>query len=126
MSQDSMIILTDAVLITAIVQRGMADLVVRTAQEAGAQGATIFHAQGTGVRQKRLGVLGLTISADKEVIYIVAPSDHADVIFERIFVVAKMDTPGMGIVWITPVNRMATHVPHEVAARLGVHVGRKP
>jgi nitrogen regulatory protein P-II 1 len=126
MSEDSMIILTDAVLITAIVQRGMADVVVRTAQEAGAQGATIFHAQGTGVRQKRLGVLGLTISADKEVIYIVAPADHADVIFERIFVVAKMDTPGMGIVWITPVTRMATHVPHEVAARLGVHVGRKP
>lgn len=127
MSPSGMIILTDAVLITAIVQRGTGDLVVQTAQEAGAQGATIFHAQGTGVRQKKLGILGLTISADKEVIYIVAPADHADVIFERIFVAAKMDTPGMGIVWITPVSRMATHVPAEVAARLGVHVGgRKP
>ena len=58
MSQTGMIVLTDAVLITAIVQRGMADLVVQTAQEAGAQGATIFHAHGTGVRQKRLGNLG--------------------------------------------------------------------
>jgi len=126
MSQSGIIVLTDAVLITAIVQRGMADLVVQTAQEAGAQGATIFHARGTGVRQKRMGILGLTINAEKEVIYIVAPADQADVIFERIFVCAKMDTPGMGILWVSPINRMATHVPHEVAARFGIHTeGRK-
>ena len=121
MTQSGMIVLTDAVLITAIVQRGMADLVVQTAQEAGAQGATIFHAHGTGVRQKRLGLLGLTINTEKEVIYIVAPENQADIIFERIFVCAKMDTPGMGILWVTPINRMATHVPHEVAARFGIH-----
>jgi len=120
-----MIVLTDAVLITAIVQRGMADPVVQTAQEAGAQGATIFHAHGTGVRQKRMGLLGLTINAEKEVIYIVAPANQADIIFERIFVCAKMDTPGMGILWVSPINRMATHVPHEVAARFGIHIEAK-
>lgn len=125
MSQSEMIVLTDAVLITAIVQRGAADVVVQAAQEAGAQGATIFHAHGTGVRQKRLGVLGLTINAEKEVIYIVVPADQADLVFERIFVCAKMDTPGMGILWMTPINRMATYVPHEIAARFGHHVEHK-
>ncbi len=122
MSQNEMIVLTDVVLITAIVQRGMADRVVHAAQEAGAQGATIFHARGTGVRQKRLGILGLTINAEKEVIYIVVPADQADLIFERIFVCAKMDTPGMGILWMTPLHKMATYVPHEIAARFGLHV----
>lgn len=121
MSQNEMIVLTDVVLITAIVQRGMGDRVVQAAQEAGAQGATIFHAHGTGVRQKRLGILGLTINAEKEVIYIVVPSDQADMIFERIFVCAKMDTPGMGILWMTPLQKMATYVPHEIAARFGLH-----
>jgi len=121
-SQNEMIVLTDVVLITAIVQRGMADRVVHAAQEAGAQGATIFHARGTGVRQKRLGILGLTINAEKEVIYIVVPADQADLIFERIFVCAKMDTPGMGILWMTPLHKMATYVPHEIAARFGLHV----
>lgn len=120
-----MIVLVDVVLITAIVQRGTADLVVQAAQEAGAQGATIFHAQGTGVRQKRMGLLGLTINAEKEVIYIVVPADQADQIFERIFVCAKMDTPGMGILWMTPLEKMATYVPHEVAARFGLHVEAK-
>jgi nitrogen regulatory protein PII len=125
MSQNEMIILTDAVLITAVVQRGLADMVVQVAQDAGAQGATIFHAHGTGVRQKRLGLLGLTINAEKEVVYIVVPADQADAIFERIFVAAKIDTPGMGILWMTPLEKMATYVPYEVAARFGLHVERR-
>ena len=118
---DEMIVLSDAVLITCIVQRGVAETVVQAAIEAGAQGATIFHARGTGIRQRRLGVLGLTVNAEKEVIYIVAPSDQADRIFERIFIVAKLDTPGMGLIYTTPLEKMATYVPHEVAARFGHH-----
>ena len=120
-----MIVLTDSVLITAIVQRGAADMVVQAAQEAGAQGATIFHAQGTGVRQKRMGLLGLTVNTEKEVIYIVAAAEQADTIFERIFVCAKMDTPGMGILWMSPIEKMATYVPHEIAARFGLHFEAK-
>ena len=125
MSRNEMIVLTDAVLITAIVQRGIADMVVQVAQDAGAQGATIFHAHGTGIRQKRLGILGLTINSEKEVIYIVAPSELADSIFERIFVAAKIDTPGMGILWMTPLEKMATYVPHDVAARFGLHAEQR-
>ncbi|MDQ5881015.1 MAG: nitrogen regulatory protein 1 [Pseudomonadota bacterium] len=118
---NELIVLTDVVLLTAIVQRGAADLVVQAAQEAGAQGATIFHARGTGVRQKHLGILALTVNNEKEVIYIVVPSEQADRMFERIFVTAKLDTPGMGILWMTNLEKMATYVPHEVAARFGVH-----
>ena len=118
---NELIVLTDGALLTAIVQRGAADLVVQAAQEAGAQGATIFHARGTGVRQKHLGILGLTVNSEKEVIYIVVPSEQADRMFERIFVSAKLDTPGMGILWMTNLEKMATYVPHEVSARFGVH-----
>lgn len=125
MTRNEMIVLTDAVLITAIVQRGLADMVVQVAQDAGAQGATIFHAHGTGVRQKRMGLLGLTINAEKEVIYIVVPADQADAIFERIFVAAKIETPGMGILWMTALEKLATYVPHEVAARFGLHVEQR-
>jgi len=124
MSGNEMIILTNAVLITCIVQRGTADAVVQAAQEAGAQGATIFHGRGTGVRQKHLGLLGLTVNAEKEVIYIVVPDDQADRIFDRIFVAAKLDTPGMGIIYTTPIEKMATHIPHQIAARFGVHTER--
>jgi nitrogen regulatory protein P-II 1 len=122
---NELIVLTDVVLLTAIVQRGAADLIVQAAQEAGAQGATIFHARGTGIRQKHLGILGLTVNSEKEVIYIVVPSEQADRMFERIFVSAKLDTPGMGILWMTNLEKMATYVPHEIAARFGVHTERR-
>ena len=121
---NELIVLTDVMLITVVVQRGVADQVVQVAVEAGAQGATVFHAHGSGVRQKHLGILGLTVNTEKEIIYIVVPSEQADSMFERIFVSAKMDTPGMGILWMTRLDKMSTYVPHDVAARFGVHTER--
>ncbi len=118
-NQDRIVVLTDAVLITCIVQRGAAEEAVQAAREAGAQGATIFYARGTGVRQKHLGVLGVTLSAEKEVIYIVAASDQADRIFEKIYLAAKLDTPGMGMIYMTPLEKMATYVPEEIVERFG-------
>ena len=114
---EHIVVLTDAVLITCIVQRGAAEEAVQAARKAGAQGATIFYARGTGVRQKHLGVLGVTLSAEKEVIYIVAASDQADRIFEKIYVAAKLDTPGMGMLYMTPLEKMATYVPEEIVER---------
>lgn len=116
MSED-IIILTDAVLITCIVQRGAADDVVKAAQKAGAHGATVFYARGAGVRQRHLGVLGIAVNTEKEVIYIVASTDQADRIFEKIFIAGKLDTPGMGMIYTTPIDKMATYVPHEIAER---------
>jgi nitrogen regulatory protein PII len=96
----------------------MAEEVVKAAQRAGAQGATIFYARGTGVRQRHLGLLSLTVNTEKEVIYIVASTDQADHIFERIFASAKLDTPGMGMMFMTALEKMATYVPPELAAKL--------
>jgi nitrogen regulatory protein PII len=114
---EHIVVVTDAVLITCIVQRGAAEEAVQAARRAGAQGATIFYARGTGVRQKHLGVLGVTLSAEKEVIYIFAASDQADRIFEKIYVAAKLDTPGMGMLYMTPLEKMATYVPEEIVER---------
>jgi len=116
-TQEELVVLTDVVLVTAIVQRGNAEGVVQAARRAGAQGATIFYARGTGVRQKHLGILGITVSAEKEVVYIVAPSDQADRIFEKIYVASNMDTPGMGMIFMTPLEKMATYVPPEITER---------
>lgn len=122
---NELVVLTGATLLTAVVQRGTADRVVQVAMDSGAQGATVFHAHGTGIRQKHLGVLGLTVDTEKEVIYIVVPNEQADHIFERVFVAAKMDTPGMGILWLTRLEKMATYIPHEIAARFGAHKERR-
>jgi nitrogen regulatory protein PII len=114
---EELVVLTDVVLITCVVQRGKAEEVIQAARLAGAQGATVFYAHGSGVRQRHLGVLAITVSAEKEVIYIVAASDQADRIFAKIHAAAHLDTPGMGMAWMTPLEKMATYVPPEIVER---------
>lgn len=118
-TSERMVVLTDATLITVIVQRGLAERVVDAAREAGAQGATIFYARGTGARQRHLGVLSLTVNAEKEVVCIVVPADQADHVFETIYAAAQLDTPGMGMMYTTALEKMATYVPREIVERLG-------
>ena len=112
-------VLVEASLITCVVQRGTADMIVEAATQAGAQGATIYYARGTGVRE-RLGVLGLAVSVEKEIINIVVANDQVDRVLERVYLAGKLDTPGMGIAYVTPLEKMATYVPKEIAQKLAM------
>jgi len=96
---------------------GAADEIVHAAQEAGAQGATIFFARGSGVRE-RLGILGLAVDVEKEVINIVVASDQIDRVFAKMYVAGKLDTPGMGFMYVTPLEKAATFIPPEIAERI--------
>jgi len=110
-------VLTDVTLITCIVQRGLADDIVRAAREAGAQGATVYFARGTGVRE-RLGVLGVAVEVEKEVISVVVSTDQVDRIFEKMYLAGKLDTPGMGFMYITSLEKAATYIPEAVLESL--------
>ena len=117
MSKRELVTLVDVSLITCVVQRGLGDSVAKAATEAGAQGATIHFGHGTGVRE-RLGILGLAVEAEKEIVNILVAEDQVDRIFDRIHVAAQLDTPGMGVMYVTPVEKMATYIPHDVVERL--------
>ena len=117
MSKRNIVVLTDAALITCIVQKGTADTIVKAAQDAGAQGATIFYARGGGVRE-RLGVLGIAVEVEKEIINIVVATDQIDRVFEKIYVAGNLDTPGMGFMYVTPLEKAATYIPVEIADKL--------
>ncbi len=110
MSEREIVVLTDISMITAVVQRGIADVIVRAAIEAGAQGATIYYGRGSGVRE-RLGVLGLAVEAEKEIVNVLIANDQVDRVFERIYVAGDLDTPGKGIVYVTALEKAATHIP---------------
>ena len=93
-------------LITCVVQRGKGDTVVKAAIDAGAGGATVFFARGTGTRE-RLGLLGLAIVPEKEIVLLLCSEDQSERIFEAVCKAGKLDVPGMGIAYITPVIGMA-------------------
>ena len=113
----SITLLTDVRLITCIVQRGLGDAIVHAAQEAGAQGATIFYAKGSGVRE-RLGILGVAVEVEKEVVNIVVSSEQLDTVFNNIYLAGQLDTPGMGFMYVTPLEKAATYIPEELLAQL--------
>jgi nitrogen regulatory protein P-II 1 len=110
MIQREITVLTDIALITCIVQRGLADVIIQAAREAGAQGATVYFARGMGIRE-RLGILGVSVEVEKEIIEIVVSKDQVERVFERMYLAGNLDTPGMGIMYITPLEKAATFIP---------------
>ena len=113
MEERTITYLTDACLITCILQKELAEGVLEAAKNCGAQGATISYAIGTGVRE-RMGLLGMAVDEQKEVIRIIVSEDQADLIFEAMFLAGKLDTPGRGIMFMTKLDRVATYIPDSV------------
>lgn len=115
--QSEMTILTDVSLITCMVQKGRGDAIVAAARSAGAQGASIHYGRGAGVRE-RLGLLSITVEAEKEVIQIMVSKEQEDEVFAEMFLAGQLDTPGMGIMFVTPLEKAATYIPPSVLERI--------
>lgn len=107
--------LTDAMMITCIVQASQADKVVKAAQDVGAQGATVTYARGTGVRE-RMGLMGVAIDEQKEMIRVIVSEEQADRVFEAMYLAGELDNPGMGIMFMNNLDRIATYIPDDVLA----------
>ena len=45
-------------------------------------------------------------------------NDQIDRIFEKMFIAGNLDTPGMGIMYVTPLEKAATYIPQEIIDRL--------
>ena len=122
MSARELTVLTDVCLITCVIQKGSADNIVNAARAAGAQGATVFYARGSGVRE-RLGMLGVALEVEKEIINIVVSTDRADHVLEKMYFAGNLDTPGMGIAYVTPLDKAATYIPADIIERLSKRAG---
>jgi nitrogen regulatory protein PII len=114
MAKRNVTYLTDALLITCVIQKDQAEQVLDAAKNAGAQGATISYAQGTGIRE-RMGLIGVTIDEQKEVIRIIVSEDQSNLIFETLYLAGEMDKPGRGIMYMSKLDRVATFIPENMA-----------
>jgi nitrogen regulatory protein P-II 1 len=57
---------------------------------------------------------------------IIVAHDQVDRVFEKIYLAGKLDTPGMGIMYVTPLEKAATYVPPEIVQKLtGISVADK-
>ncbi len=91
-----------AVLIIAVVDKGYNDVVMSAAREAGAGGGTVVKAKGTGTEMAKF--FGVSISEEKEMVYIVASRDNRDGIMKAIMEKAGAGTEAHGVVFALPAD----------------------
>ena len=93
--------------IWGIVQRGKADRPVQAALRAGAQSPTVSFGRGMGVRQ-RMGILGLAIQEEKEIIAVVVEDHLMDGVLRAMVRAGNLDQPGVGFLFVLPVDQLVS------------------
>jgi len=118
MSDHDITYLTDVFLLTCIVQSGLSEVILKAARDVGATaGAISHHARGTGVR-KRLGILGIAVEAEKEVISILVSSEQRDLVYDTLYRAADLNIPGRGFIYLTPLEKVSTYIPRSMMEAL--------
>jgi len=98
---------TEQEMISVIVNRGYADDIMNAARKAGATGGTILNARGTGKPDDEK-FFGVTIVPEKEEVLILADRERSRAIQDAILALKCLTTPGIGIMYTTPVSRAVT------------------
>ena len=104
--EESILTETEYELIIVILNQGYSNLVMDAAREKGAGGGTVIHAKGTGM-EKAEQFLGVSIAAEKEMIFIVTKSKGKNDIMKAIMEKAGMDSKAKSIVFSLPVTSTA-------------------
>lgn len=90
------------VLIITIVNKGNTDLVMNAARGAGAGGGTVVRGKGTGAELAKF--FGVSISEEKEMIYIVSRRDARDGIMKAIMENSGANTDAHGVIFSLPID----------------------
>lgn len=97
---------TEYELIIVIANQGYNNLVMDAAREQGAGGGTVLNAKGTGM-EKAEQFLGVSIAAEKEMIFIVTKKKDKNAIMKAIMERAGMNSKAKSIVFSLPVTSTA-------------------
>src|SRR5699024_1036009 len=103
-------------LIITIVNRGDSEKVVDATGKAGAEGGTILHGRGTGVREKAQ-LFNIMIEPEKEVILTLIQRHKTQEVLKTINEDAELKKPGKGIAFVLEVES-TVGISHEVNERV--------
>lgn len=97
---------TDYELLVAIADQGCIDTVMDAARSANAGGGTVIHAKGTGLESAKK-FLGVSLAAEKEIIFIVTRTKDKNQIMRAIMENAGLESKEKAIVFSLPVTSTA-------------------
>lgn len=90
--------------IFTIVERGLGENVVDAATAAGATGATIINARGSGIHEKEK-FFAMDIEPEKEIVMIILNKEKTDKVVKSINGTMDIEKPGKGIIFVMDVSR---------------------
>lgn len=93
-------------LIMAFVKPHVTDDIVDAMKEAGATGATIIPARGTGVHEAK-SFFGLTIESQTDILVFLVEEHVVETLMKVIQTAGKFDKPGTGIAFVMPIEHVA-------------------
>lgn len=118
MSKHEITYLTDVSLLTCVVQPGHSEEILKAARDVGATAGAVSHtARGIGVRE-RLGVWGVAVEAERDVISVLVSSEQRDLVYDTLYRAAGLDVPGRGFIYITPLEKVSAYIPESIQAKL--------
>ena len=91
--------------ILASVKTDITDRVVDAAKGAGATGATIIPARGTGIREAKT-FFGLSLEAQTDIILLLLEEHIVETVLKAIGDAGRFDKPGTGIAFVIPVDQV--------------------
>ncbi|MDO5690661.1 MAG: P-II family nitrogen regulator [Tissierellia bacterium] len=96
--------MSDYEAVFVIVEMGVGDEVIRVAQSAGAKGATVIHARGSGAHETAK-LYGITIEPEKEIVLMLIKRETVDDVIRVIRDTLDIEQPGRGILFVLDVAR---------------------
>jgi nitrogen regulatory protein PII len=93
-------------LIMAFVKPKLSDAVVDAMKVAGATGATIVPARGTGIHEAK-SFFGLSIEDQTDIIIFLVEEHVVETLMEVIQKAGKFHEPGTGIAFVLPIDHIA-------------------
>ncbi|WP_256312045.1 P-II family nitrogen regulator [Tissierella carlieri] len=98
--------------IFTIVERGLGEEVVDAATSAGARGATIINARGSGIHENTM-FFSMNIEPEKEIVMTIIEREKSDNIIKAIKEAMHIDEPGKGIMFVMDVNKTSGLFRHD-------------
>lgn len=93
-------------LLIVIANQGYTNMVMDAAREAAQVGGTVIHAKGTGMERAEK-YLGVTLVAEKEMVFIVVKTDIKNLVMKNIMEKAGADTKAKAVAFSLPVTSTA-------------------
>lgn len=93
-------------LIMVIAEQGYTDVIMEAARGAGAYGGTVIHAKGTGMEAAEK-FMGVSLAAEKEIIYIVTKTEQKNDIMKAIMKDAGLNSKAKSVCFSLPVTDTA-------------------